>query len=157
MVRALLDGSKTQTRRIVKHKFSHLNREPYYVTGKVLTDLPTQPGAWMEYRYREQDEPGFTGSPASALVPCPYGQPGDHLYVRETFRPVDDRENGGEFWYDYRATPRYAEWHPAGWENDSDDPYALKWRPSIDMPRAASRITLEIVSVRRATKGHRTR
>lgn len=147
MVRALLDGSKTQTRRVVKHRWPQLWSEPWHATGKVLDSLTTQPGAWMEFRHRQQDEPGYTGSPASTLVPCPYGQPGDRLWVRETWglhAYGDDTD-----WHkgpctvldlDDSVIAYRADWGPMQ--------ESCHWRPSIHMPRAASRITLEIVSVR---------
>lgn len=67
---------------------------------------------------------------------------GDGLWVRETFCIVNDTDTGGDKWIDYRATPRYSSEHPAGWENAPDDPDALKWKPSIHMPRLASRFSL---------------
>jgi hypothetical protein len=126
MVRALLDGSKTQTRRAVKIK-PPLCNPPYYATGNVLTDLPRQPGAFMEFRYERQAADG-----ASFLIDCPYGQPGDRLWVRETFCPMGDTQSPSSAWY--RADREY--------------PQVSKWKPSIFMPRWASRVTLEIVSVR---------
>ena len=86
MVRALLAGTKTQTRRVVKHRWPHLWQEPWYTTGRVLTDRPTQDGAWLEFRHRDQDAHGYQGSTASTLVPCPYGAPSDLLWVREAWR-----------------------------------------------------------------------
>lgn len=109
MVHALLEGRKTQTRRIIK--------SPHY------------PEEWIANN-------------------CPYGRIGDLLWVRETFCLVDDQKYGGIKWLDYRATPECNESHPAGWENAPDDPTALKWKPSIYMPRIASRLTLEITGVR---------
>lgn len=103
MVRALLAGSKTQTRRLVKFQ------------GK---DLET-----------------FLGLKNQAAC-CPYGQPGDRLWVRETFS--DD-------WCEYGHPVQYR----ADGELDSDMFDAgVKWRPSIHMPRLASRITLEVTGVR---------
>jgi len=71
------------------------------------------------------------------------------LWVRETFCVVEDGKFDGERWVDYRATPRYAASHPAGWENEPDSPDALKWKPCIHMPRWASRLTLNVTDVRR--------
>jgi hypothetical protein len=114
MVRALLDGRKTQTRRIVKP-------QPTYQGF----DGPPTYDSFGEFSY-----------PAQRGVKCPYGIPGDRLWVRETWRddllPPHYRHIG----YLYRADP------------DEKDDKERPWRPSIFMPRAASRITLEIVSVR---------
>lgn len=123
MVRAILDGRKTQTRRVMKP-------QPHY---------PKQFGEdWIEtgndntFHYR---------------IKCPYGRPGDLLWVRETFCVVDDSQFNGLRWVDYKATPKYEESDPAGWDNAPDDPEALKWKPSIHMPRWASRITLRVTGV----------
>jgi hypothetical protein len=144
MVRALLDGTKTQTRRVVKHKWPHLWTEPWYPTGKVLTDLPNQSGAWMEFRRRQQDVPGYEGSPASTLVPCPHGQPGDRLWVRETHAPQADCWGAWDKWMGGVGGPKPIIHYAA----DGGDPFIDKWRPSIHMPRWASRITLEVTEVR---------
>jgi hypothetical protein len=113
MVRALLDGKKTQTRRIVKPQAAVL-------TDELARGLGVQPPAQQNH----------------AVVPCPYGQPGDRLWVRETWKenPAIDFGNG-------HGAPLYR----ATWGNaDTGD----RWRPSIHMPRWASRITLEITNVR---------
>jgi hypothetical protein len=107
MVRAILDGKKTQTRRVIK-------QQP--------TNAPGAPNlqAWFE----EMDD-GF--------IRCPYGQPGDQLWVRETWNCIDTgRLTQRQDWVRYRAT-------------DGDEMY---WRPSIFMPRWASRITLKVTAVR---------
>jgi hypothetical protein len=98
MVCTLLDGSKTQTRRVVSEKIN------------IRAGMP---------------EPEWQ----SLLACCPHGQVGDQLWVRETFCDATDGLHGRVL---YRAT------------GDT----ACKWKPSIFMPRAASRITLEITSVR---------
>lgn len=96
MVRAILAGRKTQTRRLVAERHMPL------VMGAALATL---------------------------LEACPFGQPGDRLWVREAFC---DATAGVEGRILYRA--------------DGDD--AIQWRPSIHMPRWASRINLEITGVR---------
>ena len=114
MVRALLAGTKTQTRRVVKKLPLTLNR----CTNSIEVDVKNiENGRFAE------------------LVACPYGKPGDRLWVRETFGHFERNENfkpGCEVFY--RADGNCLELEP--------------WRPSIHMPRWASRITLEITSVR---------
>ncbi|MDE1484374.1 hypothetical protein [Xenorhabdus bovienii] len=134
MVRAILDGRKTQTRRAVKYQPCELPDSPAY---PLLKDGKL---AWC--RKGEDDHGGW--------IDCLYGKIGDQLWVRETFCPVFDAQYAeGEIdWIDYRATPRYSAEYPAGWNLEPEDPAALKWRPSIHMPRWASRITLEVVNIR---------
>lgn len=109
MVRAILDGRKTQTRRVAK-----LN-----CAGRVA----------LRGRQWHVDDP-------NAFLACPYGVPGDRLWVRETF--CDD-------WREERGCIEYAA--DGGMDTEMFDA-GCKWRPSIYMPRLASRITLEVVSVR---------
>jgi hypothetical protein len=107
MVRSILAGTKTQTRRPVKFKVGRDNR----------FDVPGE-----RYVMNIRDP--------RAVQFCPYGQPSDHLWVRET-------------WHSDRAT------HPifAFYRADGDDG-KLPWRPSIHMPRWACRLVLKITSVR---------
>ena len=120
MVRSLLAGSKTQTRRAVKLQVQH---DDSWVGGwKIVHKRVTQ--ALLTFNQ-------LGGKPlGSDAAICPYGQPGDRLWVRETFCDLDD----GEF--EYRA------------DGECDPNVVPRWTPSIHMPRAASRILLEIVSVR---------
>lgn len=117
MVRAILDGRKTQTRRIVKD--SETDSRIYW-NPIVVNEY----GGWVNEH----------GSPR----PCRYGQPGDRLWVRETWsqdgRGGTDAEGRDAVYY--RADFP----HPDVWEGF--------WKPSIHMPRWASRITLEVTSVR---------
>ncbi len=126
MVRAILAGSKTQTRRVIKPQ-PHIEGTVRRFSDGV-TDL------W--------------GSDAGGFGHCRIGQPGDLLWVRETWCLVNDTEFGGEQWVDYRATPSDSAEHPAGWQNAPDDEEALKWKPSIHMPRKYSRLTLRVSNVR---------
>ncbi len=109
MVRAILEGRKTQTRRVAKTSPSSSSSTGHFVH-------------LSHGRSIETDE--------RALPFCPYGQPGDRLWVRETWAKAG--EVGDDI--EYRA--------------DNPDPLGAKWRPSIHMPRWASRITLEITGVR---------
>jgi len=104
MVRAILDSRKTQTRRVIKPQC-----EANLMSG-----------------YQEWEYEGL-------LARCPFGQIGDRLWVRETWRQPEDFEG-----YD-RGAVLYAV---------SEMDAGAKWKPSIHMPRYASRITLEITDIR---------
>lgn len=118
MVRELLDGSKTQTRRVAKTEIV-LGREALFAPRPGNKHAPT----FLLPDAKEQ-----------ALAFCPYGQPGDQLWVRETHCAFDV----GRVHYraDYQSDPV------------GEKEHGVIWKPSIHMPRWASRITLEIVSVR---------
>lgn len=135
MVRALLDGSKTQTRRVAKFKprtsgcnlsFSAM-RVAHYMTGNPRAGFVLSSGA---------------GDSTFPLI-CPYGQPGDRLWVRETLGHHSDK---GHY---YAATGMHI--GPLlDYEREPSPSVGIPARniPSIHMPRWASRILLEIVSVR---------
>ena len=119
MVRAILDGRKTQTRRVIKPQPSAGVRRSVFV----LSGL--EDGHGRELR-------------------CPYGRPGDTLWVRETWashKYMDDTKPS-EFTVGAQMLPV---WYRA--DNAQSDERG-KWRPSIFMPRWASRITLRVVGVR---------
>ena len=128
MVRALLNGSKTQTRRVVKAR-ADKNMGPRCVL---------QPHELA----REVNRGDYQN--------CPYGQPGDRLWVRETWQgPLateDDHYPEGLY------SPKFCEYAADGGPTPefttADDELVCRWRPSIHMPRWASRITLEITGVR---------
>jgi len=139
MVRALLDGSKTQTRRAVKLQVQH---DDSWVGGlKIVHKRVTQ--ALLTFNQ-------LGGKPlGSDAAICPYGQPGDRLWVRETF--LDTQGTGIEHRDESGLRHRYAfaaDCGPGSYGDQARKDYGLKWKPSIHMPRAASRILLEIVSVR---------
>ncbi len=126
MVRAILEGGKTQTRRVLKP-------QPLFLTGRgrrVYADCDFK-AAWA-------DSPGTLEG--SGFPDCPFG---DRLWVRETFAEIGCIGwNIDKFEYAYRAD------FPNGkWEGSADMCFE-KWKPSIFMPRAASRITLEVTDVR---------
>jgi hypothetical protein len=137
MVLALLDGSKTQTRRIVKPQPIWLPE----VRGAELIG----PFMWPRGALGQQ-----CGEPITKL---PYGMPGDRLWVRETWQgPILECDEHFDQWLEspdmfkkpgfcvYRATDTL--------DAIDDDGKELGWRPSIHMPRWASRIDLEITGVR---------
>jgi len=143
MVRALLNDSKTQTRRVVK--LPHNNRlgqwEPTTVggpdggrTAKGET-IPLQGAIW------------HTRTGDSLL--CPQGQPSDRLWVRESGWERPERtpqmiREGADTW-----APFYYDADGYVGEDAADlRTWNFKRRPAIHMPRWASRITLEITSVR---------
>lgn len=130
MVRAILDGRKTQTRRVAKL---------------------TSAGHVKEPRGHRRWHPG---DPEAAFA-CPYGQPGDRLWVRETWwRPIDFWTPAGCWKRGCRTQVRYAaddEVRSVDIDREQYDKLVgmkAGKRPSIHMPRWASRITLEVESVR---------
>jgi len=135
MVRALLAGTKTQTRRVVKPEGAHNLFQFRGTTAAAGADEPT--GEW-----------GWCGSEqvVNKHIHCPYGKPGDRLWVRETFRGCRAYEVQGYAPKDWGNKPIWFE--ADGTPPGRPEQWALRSRPSIHMPRWASRITLEITSVR---------
>ena len=147
MVRAILDGRKTMTRRVL-----------------------TPPAPW------DYGDDGIDIQWAVGNIRCPYGKPGDRLWVRETWRVGTWDETAGMICVDYKADGHARkEWLQvkdeeqferlwvqstddvlaAGLETGENDEYhwepgkgPTRWRPSIFMPRWAARLTPEVVSVR---------
>jgi hypothetical protein len=130
MVRAILDGRKTQTRRVCKPRFDDKNPCEHF--APVEYDV----GPSME-RHCEH---------GSESTPCPYGVVGDRLWVKETWAawPIMNDTPPSQMYCQpvhYKATFDAASvTHAPAMPN--------KWRPSIFMPRWASRITLEVTGVR---------
>ena len=139
MVRAILSGNKSQTRRVVKPQPSELECRlgvtgfnPDFVAFSRADDM------WVAYDRRFKCDEGNVGEWRS-----PYGQPGDRLWVKETFFPA----------HLHRAEPKFAAVVPdyiyaADYQDRLDVVRPHHWRPSIFCGRKASRITLEVVAVR---------
>lgn len=128
MVRALLAGTKTQTRRIVKGTWHEAG-------GYLQSEPGGDEGEWCF---------GCSQLPASFLTRCPHGLPGDTLWVRETF--YNDIPDGKDIEHVYyRADGTCCEQIP---ECSCAEVGKVKWTPSIFMPRWASRITLQVTGVR---------
>lgn len=144
MVLALLAGTKTQTRRVVKFGRDYASKPP------------TLEEARARYAAGFTLEAGFFG------VRCPYGKPGDRLWVRETWKvssesnhyPTDEKR----LYVEYRAgaVPGWGQQQSKfSIEHDADLARAAwgkgkstSWRPSIHMPRWASRMSLDVKGVR---------
>lgn len=126
MVRAILDGRKTQTRRIMK-----VQPESNQLGLLLITDS-TKHSDIGKYHWAESNATG--NHVRSNLFLCPFGAAGDRIWVRETWARYNIDQDSHDM--AYRATI------PEDW------PESGRWRPSIHMPRWASRITLEITDVR---------
>ena len=115
MVRAILEGRKTQTRRVIK---------PQPVVPK-----------WTGIDWAEVG----ADNTIHRRIKCPYGRPGDLLWVRETWS--GSTESG----YVYKPSEGQRIWYRA--DNNRPTWADGRWRPSIFMPRWASRITLRVTDV----------
>lgn len=139
MMRAILEGRKTQTRRVVKPQppARYQNLWPEF-NGRGTVG----PIGW--FWSKETSGSGAEQQDLIGINPCPYGRIGDRLWVRETWLPFDRDHRPPDYAYRADVTP------------DGEDVRQehircgrnYRWRPSIHMPRAASRITLEMTSVR---------
>lgn len=132
MVRAILDGSKTQTRRVVKWRelnaglnlgFSGLRAERTALGWVLESDTRDS----REWRCKP--------------TPSPYGQPCDRLWVREAWRVIDV----ADCFAPRQITAAHRIWFEA--DAPHDGPVG-RYRPGMFMPRWASRITLEVTEVR---------
>ncbi len=136
MVRAILDGTKTQTRRVIKlRKDSIVDLfDDDYLSEKGFCGFDTE-----NFHNRQ--------------VKCPFGKVGDLLWVRETWADVTSAFNDAdeirhaafkadESVYDVYGQIQYLE------KLGDSGIYVDKWKPSIFMPRFASRIALEITNIR---------
>ena len=123
MIRAILANTKTQTRRIFKPDRMTWDANGRYTTHamrggelSITGSGPFKPSSWLHY--------------------CPYGQPGDRLWVRESFARVPTACGSEDIVF------------AADYQDGSDRAAGVRYTPSIHMPRAVSRITLEITGVR---------
>ena len=141
MVRAILEGRKTVTRRVIKPYNARKAREQEYCQGN---------GMWVDLSVDNGDHEGHVKD--YSISPCwiswsnyikkyaPY-RPGDILYVRETWHKYEKRVGRGEKshmaeFYGYKASVANSE--------DASE----KWRPSIHMPKEAARIWLKVTDVK---------
>ncbi|MBX9707891.1 MAG: hypothetical protein K2X61_08175 [Caulobacteraceae bacterium] len=117
MVRALLAGHKTQTRRVVKPYTKWADRFPICKPAGMAADHQVW---WWDGEHQN----------VGVSQACRYGAPGDRLWVRETWCEADTASG-----YSYAA-------------DFAHDTRGFGWRPSIHMPRTASRLTLAVTDIR---------
>lgn len=144
MVRAILEGRKTQTRRIMKVQPPHDARVTVAHYSPIVID--------RHGVLHGKEVFGALWDGGECCLRSPYGAPGDMLWVRETWAalwPSDSPVPLQECDIEYRADlPPGCKDGPGEWPADTlDDPEAPRWRPSIHMPRWASRITLRITDI----------
>lgn len=132
MVKAIIDGRKTQTRRLIQPKKK--NAEGFKVGKRVHSN--------EVYSVWEIDE----NEHEICDLACPYGQSGDTLWVREPFSYLEPEHffRGSRFVYkadiDWDSEEVRQDYIKAG--------YPYQWKPSIYMPREAARLFLKIKSIR---------
>lgn len=130
MVKAILEGRKTQTRRVVKSAL--IINQAEFECGNRPHVIRSEPS--LQY-WVDND--------------CPFGQVGGRLWVRESFMDlsgtgVEHRDSKGKL-----QKYAYAVDCPRGSHSDElRKEFGLKWKPSIHMPRSASRILLEVTNIR---------
>jgi hypothetical protein len=130
MVRAILDGSKTQTRRIMKP-------QPETVDGRSIKAWDGHPAALLNLLNQNGRK-------------CPYGQPGDRLWVRETWQAWRKTSYEYDEWEVCDVPPSQIidEYGESSIEYQATSKSMGPWRPSIHMPRWASRIDCLVKAVR---------
>lgn len=149
MVRALLEGRKTQTRRVVKSQPQESFTEDYNPDGTVRQRVSYGWSWWPS-----ADQTSLVCCSGEMLARCPYGVPGDRLWVKhQHWRKRGTDSVPERVWDEWSQVLRSRDY--AG---DLEDRHATQWdvaevgdfarKPSIYMPRWASRITLEVVGVR---------
>jgi len=162
-VRAILDGRKTQTRRVFKFRCAPYRQHQEHFEWRQVVQIPdTFEWIFWDHIVPENEILTRKAYKAGDGIKCPYGVPGERLWVKETWRYADKLIDG----YD-RDCPYYLQYEADGtiyeingyegqesiklWEKGGDWSTSNKfgkWRSSRFMPRWASRITLEITDVR---------
>ncbi len=152
MVRALLDGTKKQTRRVCKNKV-YGNGEWNKSINDFICHNDYLPPSALLMDYRKGGYDLTTSNLEGWGEACPYGQTGDQLWVRETWGARFSHADFGGValhWNDLRGPLKKYRTHQnlALYAMSANGQYCGGWIPSIHMPRWASRITLEITGVR---------
>lgn len=142
MVRAILDGRKTQTRRVIKPQPEYRDGYRYWWKG----DWDTRGGPCAGVCTHGSPGNGeATWTLEEMKDYSPYGVPGDLLWVKETWKSNGSYPDNGVTYIEYRAGGR--------WERPNNEwakylKADKKWRPSIFMPKWACRLWLKVKSVR---------
>lgn len=151
MVQAILEGRKTQTRRIVKSKsdLNHYNKVFVLSRDEYNNDVAPE---FKEKVVAKKPMALFFRNFINDLdIECPYGNVRERLWVRETFFEVYDDQFRPTGKYCYAATHQgyvHVLDEDGGIKINKDGSDASPWKPSIHMPRKASRILLEITGIR---------
>ena len=133
MVKAILDGRKTQTRRVMKTQPCDCASKYCKISKHLVAWFP----CGCDYFGAEWKN----GRNAERKTKCPYGEVGDRLWVRETFMVYDCPE--------FKSMEEDLTRKPLViYKADGRKYKGEKWKPSIHMPRWASRILLEITNIR---------
>lgn len=135
MVRAILDGRKTETRRVIKPQPKMRLCYVFAGDGKLRWNYPSE-GTWEFWGEEFKRPESFTEDDAGKLwtPPC---HTDDILYIRETWSKLSGQETER---FVYKATDSY----PFGEKYIAK----FKWHPSIHMPKEAARIFLKVTDVR---------
>jgi hypothetical protein len=156
MVLAILEGRKTMTRRIVKPQpppgcsIHYMLGNESWIEEKSRTPLRHIWEAWAGTLFESRPDKYLCGLHE---VRCPYGKPGDRLYVKETHwrlgKWVKDgiSKTGRQRWRFKATKGEYVRFVPPD-KKPAREEHGWHKRPSLFMPRWASRITLEITDVR---------
>lgn len=137
-VRAILAGRKTQTRRVVRWPIVSNGIVFDRGLGDIVCRNDYLPPSEMLMDFRRGKEAYYIARCEGWEQVCPYGVPGDRLWVRETWQhengSCDNPRCGQPTHIYHRATETY--------------PESMRWRSPIHMPRWASRLTLRVTDVR---------
>ena len=123
MIRAILNGRKTQTRRAMKH--------PLAIAAKRILSYKNQ----SEFDCLLSDDSG-------GIIHCPYGKPGERLWLREAHYCIAE---GRQVFYQATGDSNHSAKDAA--QGNPPLTWSGPWKPSIHMPRWASRVTLKITSI----------
>ena len=138
MVRAILEGRKTQTRRVIQPQSDVKYCDFDDMGWELINDKRENYSAYFKLPKPSWIAPD---KPTWRRMKSPYGQPGDRLWVRETFAPWPKG-------YLYKADYKDDGFGSEIVDLETGETHPLAWRPSIHMPRIACRLTLEIINIR---------